>query len=109
MQIGDRIHRDDFAGVNDDDLAAGLFDFRQDVSAENDGVVAGKAGDELAGLALLLRIKAGGGFIKDENRRVMNDRLSDADALTITLRKLSDDRVALRSRWRCDRTPHRRV
>ena len=93
MQIGDGIDGDDFAVIDDDDFAARLFDFGQDVRAENDGVIAGEAGDQLAGFALLLGIEAGGGLVEDQHRRVVDDRLGDADALAVAFRKLADDGV----------------
>ncbi len=92
MQVGDRIDRDNFAGVNDDDLAARLLDFREDVRAEDDRVIAREACDELAGFALLFRIEAGCGLVKNQHRRIVNDGLRDADALAITFRQLADDR-----------------
>ena len=93
VQVGHGIHGDNFAGIDNDDFAAGLLDFGEDVGAENDGVVAGEAGDELAGFALLLGIEAGGGLIENQHGRVMDDGLGDADALPVAFRKLADDGV----------------
>ena len=54
MQVGHGIGNDDFAIIDDDDLAAGLFELQRGCEwAENDGVIAGKTGDQLARLALL--------------------------------------------------------
>ena len=41
-----RVHRHHASLVDDDDTLAGLGDFREDVSAEDDGVVAGEAADQ---------------------------------------------------------------
>ena len=94
VQVGDGIGNHDLAVVDDDHLAAGLLDFGQDVGAENDGVIAGEAGDQLAGFALLFGIEAGGGLIENQHGRVVNDRLGDADALPVAFGKLADDGVA---------------
>ncbi len=91
VQVGDGIDRDDFAVINDDDFAAGLFHFREDVGAEDDGVVAGEAGDQLTRFALLFGIETGGRLVENQNRRVVDDGLGDADALAVAFGKLADD------------------
>jgi len=50
LQVLDGIRSDQLALINDDDSLAGLLDFGQDVGAEDDGVVACKALDEVARL-----------------------------------------------------------
>ena len=47
-QVVRRVDRDDAALVDDDDALAGLRDFRQDVRAQDDRVIAGELFDELA-------------------------------------------------------------
>ncbi len=83
MQVRHGIDRDNLTVIDDDDVAAGLFDFRKDVRAEDDGVVAREAGDQLPGLLLLLGIEAGGGLVQNQHGRVVNDRLREADALPV--------------------------
>ena len=94
MQVGDGIDGDDFAAINDDHLAAGLLHFGEDVGAEDDGVIAGETGDQLAGLTLLFRIEAGSGLIENEHGRIVNDSLGEADALPEAFGELADDGVA---------------
>ncbi len=45
-EIVDAVRGDDLSLADDDHLFADLLDFRQDVRAENDGVVAGQALDQ---------------------------------------------------------------
>src|SRR6185437_16579174 len=58
LKIDDRIRRHHATLVDDDDLLAGLLHFRQDVRAENDGVLAGEVLDQIAGFVDLLGIEA---------------------------------------------------
>ena len=56
-QVLRRVHGDDPPLVDDDDAMAGLADFRKDVRAEDDGVIAAQVLDELACLVDLLRVE----------------------------------------------------
>src|SRR6266404_5801182 len=93
LQIADRVGCDQLALVNDDDLFAGLLDFRQNVRAEDDGVVAGEALDELASIVDLLGVEAGGGLVENEHVGIMDDGLREADALTIALGEFAEQLV----------------
>ena len=84
-----RVDRDHAALVDDDDALAGLGDFRKDVGAEDDGVVAGEAADEVAGLDDLLRVEAGRRLVEDQHFRVVDERLRQADPLPVALRELA--------------------
>ena len=53
------------------------------MGAENDGVVAGQALDQVAGLIDLFGIEAGGGFVKNQYIRVVNDGLRQPHSLAI--------------------------
>jgi hypothetical protein len=53
-QVVWRVDRHDLALVDDDDSLAGLTDFRKDVRAQDDRVIAGEASDELARLSMIL-------------------------------------------------------
>src|SRR5262249_5182707 len=92
-EIFRRVDGFEFPLIDDDDELARGGDLGQDVGAENDGVLAGKVVDELAGLDDLLGVEAGGGLIEDQNVRVVNERLSEAHALAISARELADEFV----------------
>ena len=83
MSIGDHL-----ALVDDDDALAGLRDLGQDVRAQDDRVIAGELLDQLARFDDLLRVEAGGRLVEDEDVRVVNQRLGEADALAVALRQL---------------------
>ena len=92
-EIGGRVNRHDAPFVDDDDAVAGLRDFRKDVRAEDDRVVAGELLDELARLDDLFGIEAGRRFIQDEHVRIVNDRLRQPDPLAVALRQLGAQTV----------------
>ncbi len=48
LQVVHRIRRHQLAFIDDEHLLAGLFHFRQDVRAQDDGVVAGQAANQIA-------------------------------------------------------------
>ena len=76
-------------GDDDDPLAHG-FHFRQDVGGKNNGVVAGQAFDQLAGFEDLVRIEAGGGLVQHQDVGIVQNRLSQADALAVAFGELAD-------------------
>src|SRR5262249_8338519 len=82
---------DELALVDDDHLLAGLLNLGKDVSAENDGVVAGETADEFARFVNLFGIEAGGRLIKNEHVGVVDGGLSQANAAAIALGKLAED------------------
>ena len=87
------IGRHQLALVDDDDLLAGLLDFGQDVRAENDGVIAGQALDQVARLVDLLGIEAGGGLVENQHVGIVNDGLRQADALAVAFGELAEQLV----------------
>ena len=70
---------------------AGLFDFGQDVRRENHRVVARQSLDQLSHFVNLFRIETDGRFVENQNRRIVQQRLRDSDALLIAFGKLRDD------------------
>ena len=74
-----------FPLIDDDDAMAGLFDFGQDVRGQNNRVAVRKALDQLSHFMNLFRVETNGGFVKDQNRRIIEQRLCDPDALLISL------------------------
>jgi hypothetical protein len=83
VQIRNSIGRHNLAVVDDDDLAAGLFHFGQDMRAQDNRVVAREARDQMARFLLLLRIEAGSRLIENQHGRIVDDRLCQADALPL--------------------------
>ena len=94
LQIVDGIRCDHLAFVDDDDLLAGLLDFRQDMRAQNNGVIAGEALDQIARFVNLLGIEARGRFVQNKHVGIMNDGLGQPDALTIAFGEFADQLVA---------------
>ena len=66
---------------------------RQDVGAENDGVVAGQRLEQVADFDDLLRVETGGGLVQDQHVGIVDDRLRQADALPVALGELADQLV----------------
>ena len=75
---------------NDYALAHGLH-FRQDVGGQNDRVVSAEALDKVADLDDLLRVEANGGLVQNEDRRVAEQSLRNADTLLVALRQVADE------------------
>ena len=94
MQIAHRIGRHDLAFVDDDHLLAGLADFGKDVRAQNDGVIAGQALDQVARLIDLLGIEARGRLVEDQHIGIVDDGLRQADALAVAFGELPDQLVS---------------
>jgi hypothetical protein len=89
-EIGDCVGGDQFAMADDDDLVAGVLDLGQDMSAEDDGVVAGEAADQLAGFDDLLGVETGSGLVENQDLGVVDNRLRQADALAVAFGELAD-------------------
>ncbi len=93
LQIVHRVGRDQLAFVDDEHLLAGLLDFGQNVSAENDGVVAAQALDQVSSFVDLLRIETGRRLIENQHVRVVNDRLRQTYTLAIAFRQFTQQLV----------------
>ena len=87
-QIVWRINGHHAALVDDHDALTGLRDFREDVGAENDGVIAGELLDQLPSFDDLLGIEAGGRFVENQDIRVVDERLREPHPLSVALRQL---------------------
>ena len=86
LQIVHRVRGNELSFVDDDDPLAGLLDFRQDVRAQNDGVVAGEALDQVARLVDLFGIQSSSRFVQNEHVWIVNDGLGQPHALAIAFR-----------------------
>ena len=81
--------------MDDDDPAADRADFGKDVRTEYQGMLAAKLLYESAGLNYLYRVDADRWLIHDQDVRLMENRLRDADSLPKSLRQLLDVGVAV--------------
>ncbi len=61
----------------------------KDMGAENDGMVAGQALDQVAGFVDLFGIEARRGFVKNQHVGVVDDGLRQTDPLAIAFRELA--------------------
>ena len=71
----------DLAVHQDDDTVAEGLDFGKDVRGEEDGAVIGQSADQVADFHDLRRIEAHGGFVEDEELRLVQDGLGQSHAL----------------------------
>ena len=79
------------AVVHDDHALAHSLHFGQDVGGQNNRVVSAEALDEVADLDDLLRVEANGGLVQNEDRRVAEQSLRNADTLLVALRQVADE------------------
>lgn len=71
--------------AENDEPVAGSGDLRKDMGAKNDSVLFPEGRDELAQFNDLLRIKADGRLVQNQQRRVANECLRKSDALAVAL------------------------
>src|SRR5690606_10298010 len=90
-----RVLRDNPAIVDDEYPGAELLDLGENVRAEQHGTVLPRADlpDQLAHLANLRRVQPDRGFVEDQNRRFVYQRLGQPDALAHALRQAGDHAV----------------
>src|SRR5262249_34483982 len=81
------IYRRDLTLVDNDDAVAKSLDLGKDMGAQNDGVAAAEAPDELADLDDLPGIEAHCGFVQNQQLRIVDQRLGNADPLAESFRK----------------------
>ena len=73
-QVFGGVDGNDTAFVDDDNLFTRLGHLRENVGAQNDGVVSGEVLDQLTCLDDLLRVEAGSGLVKDQHIGIVEDR-----------------------------------
>ena len=93
LQVVHRVGGHQLAFVDDDHLLAGLLDLGQDVRAQDDGVVARQAADQITRFVDLLGIQAGRRFVENQDFRVVDDRLRQPNALPVAFGKLAEQLV----------------
>ena len=67
---------------------AGLADFRKDVRAQDDRVIAAKLLDELPGLDDMPRIEPGRRLVENQDLGIVHERLREPDPLPVALGEL---------------------
>ena len=77
----------DLAARDDDDPVADGLRLLEDVGGEDDGLFGGHVLDEVAHLVLLVGVEAVGRLVEDQHRRIVEQRLGEADALLVALGK----------------------
>src|SRR5579862_5958054 len=93
-QVRDLLLQRDASAIDDDDFVADLRNLRQNVGREHHRPLVGRHRfDEAADLMNLARIESDRGLVEHQHRRIMNQRLREADPLTIALRELPADAV----------------
>ena len=80
--------------MQDFDAIADRLDLRQYVRRQDHAVLIAQLANQRADLTNLIRIQANRGLVEDDHVRLVDDGLSDADALLVTLRQRADQPVA---------------
>ena len=75
---------------DDQNAPAGHLHFREVVGGENDGALTTNLPNELTDLGGLVRVEAAHRLVEDQHRRLVNQCLRKAHALTKALRKLAN-------------------
>src|SRR5207244_13463819 len=86
LQFAHRVRRYQSSFVDNDHLLAGLLALRENVRAQNDGMVASKTLDQIPRLIDLLRIESRRGFVQNEYVGIVQNRLCQTDALAVAFR-----------------------
>ena len=84
----DRTVAGEGAVVDEYDAACDGGDFLKDVSGEQNCFFFADCEDEVAYFAYLVGVEAGRGLVEDEDIWIVEDGLSDADALSVAAREL---------------------
>jgi hypothetical protein len=90
LQLGWRAVGDDAPLVHDDHARAGRHDLGQVVGRQDDRALAPELAHEVANLHDLVRVEAAGGLVEDEDVRLVDQRLGEADALLEALGQRPD-------------------
>jgi peptidoglycan/xylan/chitin deacetylase (PgdA/CDA1 family) len=76
---------------DDDHAVAHGLDLREDVCRQQDGLVTGKAADQLSKLPDLIGVETRRGLVENEDWRIGDEGFREPYPLTVTLRELSDN------------------
>jgi hypothetical protein len=80
--------------IQDGDVSSHGFHVRNNVRGENDDAFTGKFREQISKTHALLGIEAGGGFIDDQELRIVEQGLRNADALAHAARKFTERTIA---------------
>jgi len=89
-QLVGRAVRHQLAAADDEHAAAGGLDFRQDVAGQDDRPFLANLFDEIPDLGDLVWVEAARGLVQNQDVRVVQHGLRQADALAIAFRQLAD-------------------
>ena len=81
---------DDLAAIDDDRARTSRLDFLEDVGRKNDRLCSRPSAGSGAHFVLLVRIEAVGRFVQNQHVRIVDDRLGEAGAVTVTFRERFD-------------------
>ena len=84
------VDRQQAATVDDGNPLADHGDFREDVGAEQHGMVPTECADDFAGLVDLCRIESGGRLVEQQDFGIAQQGLRQAQPLPVALRELVD-------------------
>ena len=85
---------DDVAVLDHDDRVAGRLDLREDMGGQEDGAVRRDLLDQFADLDDLVGVQSVGRLVEDDEFRLVDDGLRDADPLLVTTREVADETFA---------------
>ena len=85
LVVGERLVGHKLSAGYDQHVVADLGDLREDVAADDDGVLLGKTSDEVPNLDDLLRVEADGRLVENDDVGVAEHRLGDPHTLSVSL------------------------
>ena len=83
LQLLRRTVEHQFAAVDDDDPGADRFDLFENVGGNDDRLAFAHLPDQLAHFVLLVRVEAVGRLVQNQHRRIVQDRLREADPVMV--------------------------
>ena len=89
-----RVVREDAALVENQHAAARHVHLVQDVSGDENRVMSGQTFDELADGTNLVRVETDGWLVENDELRLVDQRIGEADTLLVTLRQMANDAMA---------------
>ena len=90
FEVGDGAFKGDFAVVDGDDTVANSLDVGKDVGGENDGGAAFKLAEDVEDFLAAGGVEGGSGLIANEELRLAEEGLGDAETLLHAAGKTAD-------------------
>ena len=88
-----RVVRYDLTFINNHNPVTDRLNLRQNMRGQNNGMALTKGLDQIPNFDDLLRVEADGGLVQNQNLRITDQRLREADALPVALGKIFDNAV----------------